>query len=191
MTPDEKKEKIAFHIGKILETLGLDLPKTPERIAKMYLDEVFSGLDPSTYPEITLHKESVRNELILVKNISVVSFCEHHLVPMVGSAHIAYLPTIGIIGLSKIHRILHHFAKRPQLQERLTEQVATSLQKALQTDDVAVAICMKHFCVLARGVEDKNSEAETHVLRGRFESDASTRSEFFLRITRDERITCS
>jgi len=191
MTPEEKKETIAFHVEKILETLGLDLTnpslaKTPERVAKMYVDEVFSGLDPATYPEVTFHEEQISNELVLVKNIALISFCEHHLVPMIGMAHVAYLPTKGVLGLSKIHRILRYYAKRPQLQERLTEQIAEKLKHELQTVDVAVAIRMKHLCVLARGVEDHSSEAETHVLRGRFETDRAIRSEFFLRITQEE-----
>ncbi len=192
MTPEKKKETIAFHFEKILETLGLDLSdpslsKTPERVAEMYVEEIFSGLDPKTFPEVVFHHEPIDNELILIKHISLVSFCEHHLVPMVGCAHVAYLPQKGVIGLSKIHRILRHFAKRPQLQERLTEQAAVSLQQVLQTDDVAVSIEMKHFCVIARGVEDENSEVETHALKGAFQSDPSLRSTFFLRISKEGR----
>lgn len=187
MKPEEKKEKIAFHIEKILEILGLDTTKstlkdTPNRVAKMYVDEVFSGLDSHNYPKITFHEEAINNELVLVKNISLVSFCEHHLVPMVGMAHIAYLPRGRVLGLSKIHRILRHFAKRPQLQERLTLQIADDLQQVLQTEDLAVVIQMKHFCVMARGVEDTCSDTETHVLRGRFETEEALRYEFFVRI---------
>ncbi|MCH9627696.1 MAG: GTP cyclohydrolase 1 [Chlamydiales bacterium] len=190
MTPEKKKETIAFHFEKILEALGLDLSdpslsKTPDRVAQMYVDEIFSGLNPVSFPEVTIHNEPVDNELVLIKNISLVSFCEHHLVPMVGRAHVAYLPTEGIVGLSKIHRILRHFARRPQLQERLTEQAAESLQQVLRTDDVAVAIEMKHFCVIARGVEDENSEVETHALKGAFCSDPTLRSTFFLRISKN------
>ncbi len=182
MTTD-KKEQIAFHVGKILEILELDLEKTPERVAEMYVDEVFSGLNPDTYPAISLLEENVNNEVVLVKNISLVSFCEHHLVPMIGVAHIAYLPSKGVLGLSKIHQLARFYAKQPQLQERMTQQIAESLSQELQTEDVAVAICMKHLCVLARGVEDQTSEMETHVLKGRFDSDPETRSEFFLRIS--------
>lgn len=184
MTPDEQKEQIAFHFEKILETLGLDLSnpslaKTPKRVATMYVDEIFSGLQPETYPEITFHKEPVSNELVLVKNISIISFCEHHFVPMCGWAHVAYLPQKGVIGLSKIHRILRYFAKRPQLQERLTQEVAANLKEVLQTEDVAVVINMKHFCVQARGVEDFASELQTHVLHGKFKTDSALQSQFF------------
>jgi GTP cyclohydrolase I len=191
MDSKEKKEKIAFHIGKILETLGLDIndpsvAKTPFRVAKMYVDEVFSGLNPETYPEISFHSENVKNEVILVKNISLISFCEHHLVPMIGTAHASYLPSSGVLGLSKIHRIMRFYAKRPQLQERLTLQIAEKLQEELKTEDVAVAIRMKHLCVIARGVEDHSSEVETHVLKGVFEFDPTIRREFFLRITNEE-----
>lgn len=176
MTPEEKKEKIALHIAKILETLELDLQdpslaKTPSRVAKMYVDEVFSGLDPTTYPEITFYEEPLNNELVLVKNISLMSFCEHHLVPMAGIAHVAYFPKKRVLGFSKLHRIVKYFAKRPTMQERLTQQIADNLEKTLQTDDIAVIVRMKHFCVIARGVEDLSSEAETSVLKGQFKTD--------------------
>lgn len=191
MTPEEKKEKIAFHIGKVLEILGLDLShpslvKTPERVAKMYVDEVFTGLNPSTYPEITFHDEAIKNDLILIKNISLISFCEHHLVPMMGIAHVGYLPNKGVIGLSKINSLLRYFAKRPQLQERLTEQIGEALQKELRTENLAIVIKMQHLCVVARGGEDQQSETETHVLKGRFQSDPILRSDFFLRISTDQ-----
>jgi len=192
MNPEEKKSKIAAHIEKILEILGLDLTdpslaKTPQRVAKMYVDEVFSGLDPKTYPELSFHNERIHNEFVLVKNISLISFCEHHLVPMVGIAHVAYFPTIGVLGLSKIHRILRFFAKRPPLQERMTNQIADQLVKELHTEDVAVLIRMQHLCVLARGVEDRMSECETHVLKGRFQSHPEIRSSFFLRVNEEEK----
>lgn len=186
MNSQEKKEAIAFHLEKILKVLGLDLTnpslaKTPQRVATMYVDEVFSGLNPETYPETSFHEETIDQELILVKNISVMSFCEHHLVPMIGMADIAYLPTKGVLGLSKIHRIVRFYAKQPQLQERMTKQIADTLKKELQTEDVAVAMRLKHFCVMARGVEDYSSELETYILKGRFDSDPQIRSEFFLR----------
>lgn len=191
MNSEEKKEKIAFHIEKVLDILGLDLKdpsiaKTPHRVAKMYVDEVFSGLNPETYPEISFHPEAVKNELVLIKNISLISFCEHHLVPMIGTAHASYLPTTGVLGLSKIHRIMRFYSKRPQLQERLTLQIAEKLQEELKTEDVAVALRLRHLCVAARGVEDRSSEVETHVLKGRFESDPKIRGEFFLRIGIEE-----
>lgn len=189
----EKKEKIAYHFRKILETLELDLnnpslSKTPERVAKMYVEEVFSGLDPQSYPDVTFHQDYIPNESVFIKNISLISFCEHHLVPMIGLAHVAYIPQVGVLGLSKIHRILRHFAKQPQLQERLTKEVGNNLKKTLQTDDVAVSLQMKHFCVVVRGVEDPNSVAETFFLSGRFESNPATRSEFFLRISQEDHL---
>ena len=183
-----KIKQIAYHVEKILEILGLDLTdpslaKTPERVAKMYVEEVFQGLDPTTFPELTLHKETLASELVLIKNISLTSFCEHHLVPMVGVAHVAYLPKKGVLGLSKIHRLVRHFAKRPQLQERLTQQIADSLHKALGTDDIAVMIEAKHLCVVARGVEDQQSTLETHALRGVFSLNTPAREEFFMRVS--------
>lgn len=184
-SPAERKQLIEKKVEEILEILGLDLSdhslsQTPYRVAKMYVDEIFSGLDPDNFPSITLHQQKVHpDELILIKNISFSSFCEHHLVPMVGKAHVAYLPKDKIIGLSKINRIVHYFSKRPQLQERLTAQIADSLSIVLGTEDIAVSLNAKHFCVIARGVEDCESETETHVLRGQFKSIEHRRKEFF------------
>lgn len=187
MIPEEKKRLIAEKMGEILTLLGLDLTdpslaETPHRIAKMYVDEVFVGLNPDNFPEMTFQEEEIPSELILVKNISFVSFCEHHFVPFAGKAHIAYFPHKRFLGLSKIPRIVHHFAKRPQLQERLTAQIADSLSTLLETDDVAVSLQAQHFCVMARGVEDCNAEMETHVLKGCFEKNPTTRAEFFTRL---------
>jgi GTP cyclohydrolase IA len=182
----EKKNLIAAKMKEILEILGLDLnnpslSKTPQRIAKMYVDEIFSGLNPENFPRLSFQEEDIPKELILVKNISFVSFCEHHFVPIVGKAHVAYVPQKKLLGLSKIHRIVHFFSKRPQLQERLTAQIAHSLMTLLEIEDVAVLLQAFHFCVMARGVEDMTAEMETHVLKGRFEHE-NIRTEFFSRI---------
>lgn len=183
--PEERKKLIEIKLKEILEILGLDLTdnslkKTPFRVAKMFVDEIFSGLDPANFPSMTLHEQEVhRDEIIIVKNIHFISFCEHHLVPFIGQAHVAYLPKEKVIGLSKINRIVHYFSKRPQLQERLTAQVADSLALILECDDVAVSMSAKHFCVIARGVEDHECETETHVLRGQFQNVPHRRTEFF------------
>lgn len=185
LSSEQKKEKIAQKMGEILEILGLDLSdptlaKTPDRIAKMYVDEIFWGLDPENFPETTLHKECLPEESVYIKKISFVSFCEHHFVPMIGSVNIAYIPKKHLLGFSKIHRIVHYFAARPQLQERLTAQIADCLSTILETEDVAVSIEAKHFCVLARGVKDASGDAETFILNGKFKE--QLRSEFFLNI---------
>ncbi|MFZ0565063.1 MAG: GTP cyclohydrolase I FolE [Chlamydiales bacterium] len=166
-----KKAKIEEKIGEILEILGLDLDhpsltKIPSQIAKSYIDEFFSGLDPRNFPKISFYEEKSQ-QLIAVKNISFVSFCEHHLVPIQGVAHVAYYPQKKIIGLSNINQIVRYFAKRPQLQERLTAQIADSLASLLETEDVGVIISAKHFCMHARNAEDNKSEIQTSVLRGK------------------------
>lgn len=187
MTRDEKKKRISEKMYEIMSILGLDLNDpslagTPNRIAKMYVDEVFSGLDPEQFPLLTFQEEDIPGELVLVKNISFVSFCEHHFVPIVGKAHVGYFPNRKLVGLSKIPRIVHYLAKRPQVQERLTAQIADTLALHLETEDVAVSLQAIHFCMIARGVEECTTSMETHVLKGRFESDPSTRSEFFSRL---------
>ncbi len=185
----EKKERIAHNVREILEVLGLDLTdpsleKTPSRVASMYVDEIFSGLNPNSFPPITLiNQDPSITEIVIVKKIFLISFCEHHLVPMVGMAHVAYLPKGKVLGLSTIHQIVRYFAKRPQLQERLTAQIALSLAEVLGVEDVAVSTIAKHYCVIARGVEDSGSETETHVLRGVFEKDPTYRASFFQSVT--------
>ena len=182
-----KEKRIALIAGKmreILEILGLDindpsLANSPEMVAKMYVEEIFSGLDPAHYPSITLQKQDLpSDEVILIKNITLTSFCEHHFVPMNGFAHVAYIPKNHLIGLSKVHRIVRYFSKRPQLQERLTAQIADSLSLLLQTEDVAVYTSARHHCVISRGVEDAPSEIDMHVLRGVFQEN-QRRQEFF------------
>jgi GTP cyclohydrolase I len=183
----EKKRLIAEKMAEILQVLGLDLSdpslaETPKRIAKMYVDEIFAGLDPNKFPRPGYQEENIPDQMILVKNITFVSFCEHHFVPIVGKAHVAYYPKKRVLGLSKIPRLVRYFAQRPQLQERLTQQITDAIISLVETDDVAVALQAVHFCVLARGVEDMSAEMETLVLKGRFKTDATLHSEFFTRI---------
>lgn len=181
----QKIDAIEKHLAEVLKILGLDLEneslaKTPRRVAEMFVDDIFSGLNPKNFPEIALESEEpLSKQMVLIKDITLISFCEHHLVPMVGKAHVAYVPKSQIIGLSKINRIVRYFAKRPQLQERLSAQIADSLVQLLKTEDVAVCVHAKHFCVCARGVQDLESETQTSVLRGGFESNPSLRHEFF------------
>lgn len=187
LTDDEKIEVIAQHFKAILKTLGLDLDndslaRTPYRIARMYVKEIFSGLNPNNFPAISFFEDYFHHEhkanMVLVK-VGFTSFCEHHFVPMDGTAHVAYIPDGRLIGLSKIPRIVRFFAKRPQVQERLTAQIADSLAILLNSDNVAVSITAKHYCVIARGVEDESSHTTTNVLRGQFNTNVSLRKEFF------------
>jgi GTP cyclohydrolase IA len=187
---EEKKRLIAEKMREVMILLGLDLQdtslkQTPERIAKMYVDEIFWGLDPNHFPNLTFQEENIPHELVLVKNISFVSFCEHHFVPIVGKAHVGYFPHKRLLGLSKVPRLIHYFAKRPQVQERLTAQIAEALAETLETEDVAVVLHAIHFCVLARGVEDRATSVETHILKGCFE-DPTIQSTFFTRIATSE-----
>ncbi|WPC75725.1 GTP cyclohydrolase I FolE [Vibrio porteresiae] len=189
MTPndmgrEEKKEKIEHHMREILNILGLDLTddsleETPQRIAKMYVDEIFSGLEYKNFPKITVIENKMRvSEMVRVKDITVTSTCEHHLVTIDGKAAVAYIPRGKIIGLSKINRIVRFFAQRPQVQERMTQQILVALQTLLETDDVAVTMDATHYCVKSRGVMDATSETTTTALGGIFKSNPATRSEF-------------
>jgi GTP cyclohydrolase I len=155
------------------------LTETPHRIAKMYVDELFGGLDYSNFPKISVidNKMGVE-EMVKVDNISVISTCEHHFVTIDGASRVAYIPTNKIIGLSKINRIVRFFAQRPQVQERLTQQILVALQTLLETDDVAVTIDATHYCVKSRGVMDSNSSTQTTALGGQFKEDKSMRAEF-------------
>ncbi|MDG1724412.1 MAG: GTP cyclohydrolase I FolE [Bacteroidia bacterium] len=183
MSDNEKIEKIAKHFKFIMETLGLDLSddslkETPKRVAKMYVSEIFSGLDPRNKPEVTLFQNNYGyNQMLVEKNISVYSMCEHHFVPIIGKAHVAYIANSKVIGLSKIHRIVKYFSKRPQVQERLTRQIMENLKQTLNIDDVAVVIDARHMCVECRGVEDVTSNTITSSISGQFQQD-TTRSEF-------------
>ncbi|PSV27393.1 MULTISPECIES: GTP cyclohydrolase I FolE [unclassified Photobacterium] len=181
---EEKKEKIEYHMREILSLLALDLTddslvETPHRIAKMYVDEVFSGLDYANFPKITVIENKMKcDEMVRVKDITLTSTCEHHLVTIDGKATVAYIPRGKIIGLSKINRIVRFFAQRPQVQERLTQQVLVALQTLLESDDVAVTIDATHYCVKARGVMDATSVTTTTALGGIFKKNSATRAEF-------------
>lgn len=190
---EEKIHLIAEHFRGIMEILGLDLSddsltKTPERIAKMYVQEIFSGLDETNFPSVSFFKDEIHHEhkpnMVFIK-VGFTSFCEHHFVPMMGFAYVAYLPADKLIGISKIPRIVRYFASRPQLQERLTAQIADSLAILLESDNIAISIHARHFCVMARGVQDENSEMITNVLRGEFNNDDRLRREFFEGISRE------
>jgi GTP cyclohydrolase I len=175
LSDTEKKEQIAALFGQIMEVMGLDLTDdslrgTPKRVAKMYIDEIFSGLNPANKPKIALFDNSYRYQQMLVeKDILFYSNCEHHFVPIIGKAHVAYISSGKVIGLSKLNRIVQYYAKRPQVQERLTNQIGTDLQEILQTEDVAVIIEAKHLCVSSRGVKDDSSATVTCFYGGAFE----------------------
>lgn len=184
LSDEEKIVKIAGHFREIMLTLGLDLTddsleQTPSRVAKMYVKEVFSGLSPRSFPKMTsIENKLAYDEMITVKDISIISVCEHHFVTIDGRATIAYIPKNKVIGLSKINRVAKFFSRRPQVQERLTKQIADCLTHVLETEDVAVFIRAKHYCVVQRGVEDAASETVTSDLRGAFREDNRTRAEF-------------
>jgi GTP cyclohydrolase I len=184
LSRDQKVEKIQAAMTEVVETLGLDLTddsliETPYRIAKMYVDEIFSGLDYSSFPKITVIENKMNvEEMVKVKDIDLTSTCEHHFVTIDGFASVAYIPNDNIIGLSKINRLVRFFAQRPQVQERLTQQVLVALQALLNTDNVAVRIDAAHYCVKARGVMDSNSSTQTTALGGLFKSDDRVRGDF-------------
>ncbi len=179
----EKIEQIAQHFGQIMDILGLDrtddsLSGTPKRVAKMYVQEIFSGLNPANFPDVKLFENKYQyNQMLVEKNILFYSNCEHHFVPIIGKAHVAYISGGKVIGLSKINRLVQHFAKRPQVQERLTMQITKALQEVLETQDVAVVIDATHLCVSSRGVKDVNSSTVTANFCGKFENEA-TKNEF-------------
>ena len=183
-SPEERKVKIETHMREILKLMSLDLTddslaETPKRIAKMYVDEIFSGLDYANFPKITVIQNKMHfDEMVKVNDITMISTCEHHLVTIDGLATVAYLPRKKIIGLSKINRIVRFFAQRPQVQERLTQQVLVALQTLLETKDVAVKIDAVHYCVKSRGVMDSTSSTTTTSLGGIFKSNPATRHEF-------------
>ncbi len=169
-----KKALIAQKIGEILEILGLDLSdpsiaQTPKRVAQMYVDEIFDGLDPNNFPKVTHYEQNIKgDEIVTIRDIAFVSFCEHHLIPMIGKATISYIPSTKLLGFSKIYDIVRFHAHRPQLQERLTAEIADSLSSLLDTESIAVSLTATHFCVLARKGEDQASTVETTLLRGQF-----------------------
>jgi GTP cyclohydrolase I len=180
---DEKIAAIEERFAEIMDILGLDLTDdslkgTPKRVAKMYVKEIFNGLNPANKPQMALFENKYKyNEMLVEKNISFYSNCEHHFVPIMGKAHVAYISSGKVVGLSKLNRLVDYFAKRPQVQERLTMQIAKELQKDLGTDDVAVLIDAKHLCVASRGVEDDTSSTVTAFYGGKFK-DEKVKEEF-------------
>ncbi len=174
LSDSEKKERIAILFEEIMDVMGLDLTDdslkgTPKRVAKMYIDEIFSGLNPKNKPNIALFDNKYQyNQMLVEKNITFYSNCEHHFVPIIGKAHVAYISSGKVIGLSKLNRIVQYYAKRPQVQERLTNQIANELQSVLNTKDVAVIIDAKHLCVSSRGIKDNTSKTVTAYYGGRF-----------------------
>lgn len=183
MSNEEKVAKIQEHFHHIMDILGLDLSDdslqgTPQRVARMYVEEVFAGLNPANKPDVRLFENTYGyDEMLVEKDISVYSYCEHHFVPIVGRAHVAYIPGSKVIGLSKINRLVKYYARRPQVQERLTLQIANEFRGLLQTEDVAVVIDAHHMCVSSRGIEDTQSSTVTSKYFGRFQ-EPQTRQEF-------------
>ncbi|SEO78272.1 GTP cyclohydrolase I [Flavobacterium sp. CF108] len=183
ITDEEKIEKIKKDVENILQTLGMDLTDdsikgTPNRVAKMFVKEIFGGLNPAKQPKASTFENNYKyGEMLVEKNITVYSTCEHHLLPIIGRAHVAYISSGRVIGLSKMNRIVEYYAKRPQVQERLTMQIVQELQKALGTEDVACVIDAKHLCVNSRGIKDIESSTVTSEFGGKFK-DPQTKREF-------------
>lgn len=184
MSDAEKVERISEHFNEIMQILGLDLSDdslsgTPERVAKMYVKEIFSGINPKNKPDMkTFENKYQYGNMLVEKDISLYSNCEHHFVPIIGKAHVAYISSGRVVGLSKLNRLVKYYAKRPQVQERLTVQIAQGLKESLNTEDVAVVIDAEHLCVCSRGVEDTSSSTISSEFSGQFK-DKEIRSEFF------------
>jgi GTP cyclohydrolase I len=184
MNPDQKYNRIKGLLTEVVSTLGLDLTddslaETPHRIAKMYVHEIFSGLDYNNFPKISvIHNKMSVDEMVKVSDIDLTSTCEHHFITIDGLAQVAYIPESKILGLSKINRIVRFFAQRPQVQERLTQQILVAIQTLVETENVAVTIKATHYCVKSRGVMDANSETTTTALGGSFKTNPQTRAEF-------------
>ncbi len=180
---DEKIKVIANHFKGIMQALGLDLNDdslkgTPQRVAKMYVKEIFSGLNKDNEPGVTLFENKYQyNKMLVEKDITLYSYCEHHFVPIIGKVHVAYISKGKVIGLSKINRLVQYYAKRPQVQERLTNQIAEALKKAIGTEDVAVVIDAVHLCVASRGIKDTGSSTITAHYSGKFINEG-TKNEF-------------
>ena len=180
----DKIDRIEGHFADIMEILGLDLADdslmdTPKRVAKMYVNEIFWGLDYEAFPKCTAVDNKMKyDEMVIERNINVQSNCEHHFVVIDGLATVAYIPNEKVLGLSKLNRVVEYFAKRPQIQERLTEQVYYALQYILETDNIAVVVDAQHYCVKSRGVEDTGSSTITTKLGGCFKHDPQARAEF-------------
>lgn len=190
---DERRSQIQQHMTDVLSLIGLDLSddsieETPKRLAKMFIDEIFTGMDYANFPKITNIRNTMSvEEMVLVDRITLTSTCEHHFVTIDGLVSVAYFPKDWVIGLSKINRIVKFFAKRPQVQERLTQQILTAIQTVLGTDDVAVYVKATHFCVKSRGVEDYNSYTVTSAYGGRFQDDREVRKEFLAQINNNRK----
>jgi len=183
LNDEEKMKKIELHFKEIMETLGLDLNDdslsgTPKRVAKMYVKEIFNGLNPANKPSIKLFDNKYQyNQMLVEKDITFYSNCEHHFVPFFGKAHVAYISNGKVIGLSKLNRIVNYYAKRPQVQERLTMQIAKELKETLSTEDVVVVIEARHLCVSSRGIKDDSSSTVTSFYGGKFKEE-QTKNEF-------------
>ena len=181
---DERRTHIEQHMREVLRLIGLDLrddsiEETPARLAKMFVDEIFSGLDYANFPKITNIANRMKvSEMVLVNDVTLTSTCEHHFVTIDGMVSVAYYPEKWVIGLSKINRVVAFFAQRPQVQERLTEQILLAFQTILETEDVAVYVKATHFCVKCRGIKDANSYTVTSAFGGVFLEDRETRKEF-------------
>lgn len=196
LSDEEKMARIEFHFREIMLTMGLDLNDdslrgTPKRVAKMYIKEIFSGLNPDNEPKVALFDNKYGyHDMLVEKDITFYSNCEHHFVPIIGKAHIAYIANGKVIGLSKLNRIVQYFAKRPQVQERLTMQIAQHLCNVLGTDDVAIVIDAHHLCVSSRGVQDVNSSTITAYYGGAFKKE-SKKSEFlqYLNLTSKSKVS--
>lgn len=190
LSDEAKIDLIEKHFEEIMKTLELDLEDdslrdTPRRVAKMYVTECFAGLNPENFPKMTaIDNQMNYDQMIVVKKINTISVCEHHFVTIDGIATVAYIPRKKVIGLSKINRVVKFFSQRPQVQERLTKQIADCLEQALETPDIAVFIDAKHYCVASRGVGDTSSTTVTTDLRGAFKADSKTRKEFLSQCVR-------
>ncbi len=194
LTNEQKKEKITALFTEIMNTLGLDLKddslaETPHRVAKMYVDEIFYGLETEKFPKITIVENKFDYDHAVIEvNIVTNSHCEHHFVPIIGKTHIAYIPKNKVLGLSKLNRIVDYFAKRPQIQERLTLQIHQALVNILETEDVAVVTDAMHACVKTRGIKDVTSMTRTSKLSGAFKQDTCHRAEFLNTIPRAQEV---
>ena len=188
MSDGAKIEAIESKFREIMEIMGLDLTDdslsgTPHRVAKMYVQEIFAGLNPANHPDVkTFDNVYGYDHMLVERNITLNSTCEHHFLPIVGVAHVAYIPEDKVVGLSKLNRIVDHYAKRPQVQERLSRQVLKALQEILGTQNVAVVMDAKHLCVSSRGIQDEGSSTVTASYGGLFESAPDVRAEFLQHI---------
>ena len=177
------KDAISAHFQAVLLEMNLDvhdpsIEKTSARVAKMYVDEIFHGLDYNNFPACMVQPREGYDEMVCEKGITVHSMCEHHFVPFIGRAAVAYIPAKKIIGLSKLNRIVDFFCRRPQVQERLTAQICRTLQFVLESDSVAVVIQAEHLCVKLRGAKDQHSDTVTSMMMGKFRDQAALRAEF-------------